>query len=119
MARRTFSHGPKTSMTFPQRSDPVLRFQYKLRMTHEPVFLEHVSTTSDLQGQFFEFHPEQEGVFCDMEDPVPPLGKDDHLIAVLLDELPPPALPAHRLVPDRRLLRLQAGTPWQVQTSPG
>ncbi len=77
-------------------------------MSHEPVFLEHVSTTSDLQGRFFESHPEQEGVFRDMEDPIPPLGKDDHFIAVLLDELPPPALPAHRLVPDRRLLCLQA-----------
>ena len=38
-------------------------------MSHEPVFLEHVSTTSDLQGRFFESHPEQEGVFRDMEDP--------------------------------------------------
>src|SRR2546425_495471 len=33
---------------------------------------------------------------------------DDHFIAVLLDELPPPALPAPRLVPDRRLRCLQA-----------
>src|SRR5437867_7683544 len=31
-----------------------LKFQHKLRMSHEPVFLEHVSTTSDLQGRFFE-----------------------------------------------------------------
>ena len=85
----------------------LLKFQHKLRMSHEPVFLEHVSTTSDLQGRFFESHPEQEGVFRDMEDPIPPLGKDDHFIAVLLDELPPPALPTHRLVPDRRLLCLQ------------
>src|SRR2546421_726602 len=46
-----------------------LKFQHKLRMSHEPVFLEHVSTTSDLQGRFFESHPEQEGVFRDMEDP--------------------------------------------------
>ena len=44
-------------MTFPQRSDPVLRFQYKLRMTHEPVFLEHVSTASDLWGGSCSFAP--------------------------------------------------------------
>src|SRR3989442_7278301 len=31
----------------------ILKFQHKLRMSHEPVFLEYVSTTSDLQGRFF------------------------------------------------------------------
>src|SRR5262249_49551533 len=39
----------------------MLKFEHKLRMSHEPVFLEHVSTTCDLQGRFFEFHPEQKG----------------------------------------------------------
>ena len=41
-----------------------------------------------------------------MEDGVPSLGKDDHFVAVLLHELPAPALPAHWLVTHRSLLSL-------------
>src|SRR4030095_7968620 len=96
-----------------------LKFQHKLRMSHEPVLLEHVSTTSDLQGRFFASHPEQEGGCRDMEEPIPPLGTDDHFSTVLWDEWPPPALPAPRLVPDRRLRCLPAGRRGTCQQRPG
>src|SRR4029453_9432717 len=81
---------------------PVLKFQHKLRMPHEPVFLAHVSTTPDLQGRFFASHPEQEGGCRDMEEPIPPLGTDDHFSTVLWDEWPPPALSPPSCAPFHR-----------------
>ena len=39
-----------------------------------------------------------------MENSIPALGKDDDFVAVVLDELPTPALPAHGLVPHRLAL---------------
>lgn len=53
--------------------------------------------------------PEQEGVCRDREHPLPALGTEDDVVAVLLEELPPPARPAPRLVPARRRLRRHAG----------
>ena len=44
-------------------------------------------------------NPQQEGVFRYMEAPIPPLGKDNHFVTVLLHELSAPTLPAHGLVP--------------------
>jgi hypothetical protein len=74
-------------------------------MSQEPVFLEHVTATPNLRRRFLQFHPQQEGVFRDMKDSVPALGKDDDFVAVLLEQLAAPALPAHRFIPHRRLLR--------------
>ena len=69
-------------------------------MRREPVFGQDLLWCADTWGHIRELDPQQEGEFGHWKDAVEPLGTHDHLVPVLLEELPAPALPPDRLCPD-------------------
>ena len=65
----------------------------------EPVFGQDLLMCPNTWGHILELDPQQEDEFGHRKDAVVALGKHDDLVPVLLEELAPPALPAHRLRP--------------------
>src|SRR6266850_4576503 len=68
-------------------------------MCCEPIFGQDLLRCADPWGHICELDPQQEGEFGHWKDAVEPLGKDDDLVPVLLEELPAPALPPDRVCP--------------------
>ena len=58
-------------------------------------------------GTSLSFTPHKQRVFGEMKDAIVPLGKDDHLVAGLLQHLSTPTLPADGLPGGRLALTLQ------------
>ena len=75
-------------------------------MRREPLFGQDLLLCADVWGHICELDPQQEGEFGHRNDAVAALGKHDHLVPVLLEELPAPALPPDRFCPDGAWLTL-------------
>jgi hypothetical protein len=73
-------------------------------MRCEPVLREDFWPGADLWGSILELGSQEPRVFSHRKDAVIPLGTHDPLVPALLQELAPPALPAHRLFPQGGLL---------------
>ena len=65
----------------------------------EPVFGQDLLRCPKTWGHILELDPQQEDEFGHRKDAIVALGIHDDLVPVLLEELAPPALPAHRLRP--------------------
>ena len=65
----------------------------------EPVFGQDLLMCPNPWGYILALAPQQEDEFGQRTDAVVALGTHDDLVPVLLEELAPPALPAHRLRP--------------------
>ena len=68
-------------------------------MGGEPVFGQDRLMCPHTWGHIRELAPQQEDEFGHRKDAIVALGTHDDLVPVLLEELAPPALPAHRLRP--------------------
>ena len=77
-------------------------------MRFEPVCGQDLLRCADAWGHIFELDPQQESEFGHRKDAVAAVSKDDHLVPVLLDELPAPALPPDWVLPGVGLFTLQA-----------
>ena len=69
---------------------------------------------ADFRRDIFELHSQQSRVFGEMKDAIVSLGKYDHLVAGLLQELAPPALLINGLS-SCFLVRTRAGTPSPIR----
>ena len=76
-------------------------------MSCEPIPRQDFWEGSDAWGHLLELGPQEQRVFSHLKHTVVPLGTPDHLIAGLLQELAPPALPAHGLPAGRLPLTRQ------------
>ena len=68
-------------------------------MRCEAIFGQDVLMRVDARGHILELDLQQEDGFNHPKDAIVAVSRDDHLIPVLLQELPPPALPADGLIP--------------------